>query len=85
MAELHVLCLVITCKSDIIGSNIKRHSVYNVSLEVGAVTNTAFDISWKARHSSVIARIPHHRIVLPVWETDINLTICLVLIMNLTL
>lgn len=43
-AKLHVFRLVIAGKGDIIGGNVQGHSISNVSLHAGSVTDTALNV-----------------------------------------
>lgn len=59
LAELHVLCLVIARKCNIISSNIERHAVTNIPLYSCTVTNASLDVGRQAGHARMITCIPH--------------------------
>ena len=86
LPELHVLGLVITGKSYIIGSYVQWHAVTNIPLDSWTVTDASFDVGGQARHSRVVTSVSHaHRVVLAVGHADRHRALRLILLTHLIL
>ena len=64
-SKLHVLCLVVTGKSDVVGSNIQWDSALHISSR--DISNATLDVRWQTWHPKVSSPISTELAGLSVW------------------